>query len=479
MGELADDTRWMDATAQAALVAGGEASPTELIDAAITRIEAHDGPLNSVVLRWFEHARARAARGEIGHGPFRGVPFLLKDLGAAAAGLPMTNGNSALAANPPISTFSTTLVERFDAAGLVTLGRASSCEMGTLPTTEPVAYGPTRNPWDLSRTPGGSSGGSAAAVAAGLVPVAHASDGGGSIRIPAACCGLVGLKPSQGRITMAPNRSEVGFSVEFCVSHSVRDSAALLDAVTGPGVGDTVIAPETGSYLETLQAALAGPLGRLRVGLMDVHPRGEALDPHCAEAARAAGRMVEALGHHVEPAWPTILADPSAASKFMAVWATMAATNLAAYGELLGRPLTADEVEPVNWAQAEFARSMSAVDHAQALAAVAEYRRACQSWWTEGWDLLITPTVAELPPHIGEHSHVDGDPMAPMKRATQWIVFTQPFNLSGQPAISLPLYRTPEGIPVGVQIAAAYGREDLLIALAAQLEAAHPWPHIT
>jgi amidase len=474
MGNLAEDTRWMDATDQAALIRSGQVSALELVEAAMGRIETFDGPINSVVLRWFEHARRLAASDALPDGPFSGVPFLLKDLGASAIGLPMSSGNQALAENPPLGTFDTELVARFKRTGLVTLGRTASCEMGSLPVTEPLAYGPTRNPWDLDRTPGGSSGGSAAAVAAGLVPFAHASDGGGSIRIPASCCGLVGLKPSQGRISLGPNKSEAGLTVELCVSRSVRDTAALLEAVKGPGIGDTVIAPKSGSYLD----ALNQPVAPLRIGLMDVHPRGEPLDPECAEGARSVARMLEAMGHHVEPTWPTVLSDNSFIRKFMAIWSVGAALSLASYAEMLGRPLTEEEVEPVNWAQAEFARKMSGVDYAQALAAVADFRRSCLSWWNQGWDLLITPTVAEIPPLIGEHDHVPGDPMAPMKRAAKWLGFTQPFNTTGQPAISLPLHRTATGLPVGVQIVADYGREDLLISVAAQLEAAHPWPHI-
>ncbi len=243
MGSLADDTRWMDATEQAELVAKGEFTPVELLDAAVERIERDDAAINAVVLRWFDRAREVAASAELPDGPFRGVPFLLKDLFASMAGTPLTNGNKALAAAPPVSAIDTTLVSRHRVAGFVIAGRTNSPELGSLPVTEPEAYGPTRNPWNLDHTPGGSSGGSAAAVAAGMVPIAHASDGGGSIRIPASCCGLVGLKVSQGRISMGPLRAESGLGVEHCVSRTVRDTARLLDATHGPGVGDTVSAP--------------------------------------------------------------------------------------------------------------------------------------------------------------------------------------------------------------------------------------------
>ena len=301
MSSLADETRWMDAVDQAALVAKGEVSPVELLEAAIERMEATDPHLHALTITWFDHAREVAA-GELPGGPFRGVPFLLKDLYASYAGQTLSNGNRVLKEAGIVDEHDTTLVGRYRSAGLVIAGRTNSPEMGSLPTTQPLAWGATHNPWDLDRTPGGSSGGSAAAVAAGMVPFAHASDGGGSIRIPASACGLVGLKTSQGRITMGPVRAEVGLGVEHCVSRTVRDTAVLLDAVRGPGAGDTVTAPEPACpYADEVGAEA----GRLRVGLLDVHPLGGVLHDDCASAARAAASMLEGLGHDVEHAWPT------------------------------------------------------------------------------------------------------------------------------------------------------------------------------
>ena len=471
MGTLADETRWMDATAQAELVAAGEVTPQELTEAAIERIEAGDGAINAVVVRWFDHARELAS-GELPDGPFRGVPFLLKDLWAAYAGQPLTNGNVALRAAMPVSAQDTTLVARFRAAGLVTLGRTNSPELGSLPVTEPVAYGPTRNPWDTDRTPGGSSGGAAAAVAAGMVPIAHASDGGGSIRIPASCCGLVGLKPSQGRITVGPGRAESGLGVELCVSRSVRDTARLLDAVHGPGVGDTVIAPAPERcYLDEIGA----PPGRLRIGFLDTHPRGGPVHADCVAAVRAAATLLESLGHSVEPGFPAALADPTFTPRFMSMWGAMMALGIEGYGEALGRPLTEDEIEPVNWAQARHAAQLSSTDYARSLAAVAEFRRRVQQWWADGFDLLLTPTLAEPPVFIGEHDPAPGDPMRGMRRAAEFVPFTPPFNASGQPAINVPLHWTAAGLPIGVQLVAGYGREDVLIRVASQLETAAPW----
>ena len=472
MRSLADDTRWMDATAQAELVVKGEVKPVELLDAAVERIERDDKAINAVVLRWFDEAREVAASADLPEGPFRGVPFLLKDLFAAMGGKPLTNGNKALAAAPPVSPADTTLVSRHRAAGLVIAGRTNSPELGSLPVTEPEAYGPTRNPWNLDHTPGGSSGGSAAAVAAGMVPIAHASDGGGSIRIPASCCGLVGLKVSQGRISMGPLRSEAGLGVEHCVSRTVRDTARLLDATHGPGVGDTVSAPPP---IRPYADEVGADPGVLRIGLLDHHPRDEFVHDDCVEAVRAAATLLAGLGHHVEPGWPEVLADASFTPRFMALWATSMAVGIESFGTQIGRPLTADDVEAVNWAQAEYARKYSAVDLASAQAACVDFRRTAQQWWADGWDLLLTPTLGEPPVRIGEHDPQPDDPMAGMKRAARFVPFTPPWNMSGQPAISLPLHWNAVGLPIGVQLVAAYGREDVLIRVAAQLEAAQPW----
>ena len=475
MTPLAEQTRWIDALEQAELVAGGQVAPVELVTAAIERIEALDGPLNAVNLRWFDAALAAAASPDLPDGPFRGVPFLLKDLWATFDGQPLTNGNPALAKARPIGSADTTLVARYRNAGLVVLGRTASPEWGSLPTTEPEAYGPTRNPWDLSRSPGGSSGGSAVAVATGMVPFAHASDGGGSIRIPASACGLVGLKPSQGRITLGPQRDESGLGVEHCVSRTVRDTAALLDATHGPGVGDTVIAPRpTGRYIDEVGI----DPGRLRIGVLDHNPRGLPTHPECTAAAGNAAAMLVSLGHDVSEAWPAAMADASFGPRFGMLWATNMAIALARTSELIGRELTEDDVEPVNWAMAGFAKHISSVDYAQALAAVVQYRRAVQGWWTtDGWDILVTPTLGDLPTTIGTFANDRSDPMAPSRASAAFVPFTPAFNASGQPAISLPLHWTEAGLPVGVQLVAAYGREDLLLRLAGQLEAASPWLH--
>ncbi len=472
---IAADTRWLDATAQAALVADGDVTAVELVEAAIQRIDALDGPLNAVVIEWYDDARAaagavdqRRAAGEA-LAPFAGVPTLLKDLSAESVGHPQTNGNVALRDAMPVADYDTTLVARLREAGLITLGRTNSPELGSLPVTEPIAFGPTRNPWSTDHTPGGSSGGAAAAVAAGMVPIANASDGGGSIRIPASCCGLIGLKTSRGRISVGPDKDESGLTVAFAVSRSMRDTAGLLDLVAGPGIGDSAIAP---APRRPFAEEVGADPGRLRIGVLAHHPLGNRLDPECVTATNDAARTLEGLGHHVEEAHPAILEDAEFSNRFMAIWATNMSLGIQRLGEIVGHTLTADEVEPVNWAMSEFAKQLSATEYGAALGAINEYRRKLAGWWADGWDLLLTPTLSEPPVRIGEHDASPDDPMAGMKRAAEFVSFTPPFNTSGQPAISLPTHVTGDGRPVGVQLAAAYGRDDVLIQVGAQMESA-------
>lgn len=472
---LADQTRWLDATEQAQLVERKEVSPRELVDAAIDRIERFDSALNALTYRWFDQARDLADGRQLPDGPFRGVPYLLKDLYALEEGKPISNGSRSYKNAGYIADSDTTLVRRYKDAGLVSLGRSNSPELGSVPVTEPEAWGPTRNPWDLTRTPGGSSGGAAAAVAAGLVPIAHASDGGGSIRIPASCCGLVGLKTSQGRITSGPLRDESNLGVEHCVSRSVRDTARLLDATCGPGIGDTVIAP---APLRPYAEEVGADPGRLRIGMLDHNPRGNPIDPECTAGVGAVARLLESLGHHVEPAWPSALENQEQGRTFGALWSTNMGMALRRFSEALGRQMTADDVELMNWAQAQFASGISAVDYAAAQAATVAFRRSIQQWWTQ-WDLLLTPVLAAPPLEIGTIRNNPEKPMEPLIIAGTWVAFTGQFNMSGQPAISLPLHRTPEGLPVGIQLVAAYGREDVLIRIASQLEQAQPWAHLT
>ncbi|MEI7505984.1 MAG: amidase [Actinomycetes bacterium] len=476
MTSLADDTRWLDATAQADLISTGDVSPIELVEAAIERAERYDNKLNALTYRWFDAARQLATSSDLPEGPFRGVPYLLKDLYAAEAGKPLSNGSKAYKEANYISTEDSTLVARYKASGLISIGRGNSPEFGSVPVTEPDAWGPTRNPWDLSRTSGGSSGGSAAAVAAGIVPIGHASDGGGSIRIPASCCGLVGLKVSQGRISMGPLRDESNLGVEHCVSRSVRDSARLLDATHGPGIGDVIIAPTPRRPF--VEEVGADP-GRLRIGLLDFNPRGGEVHADCVDGVHKTAKLLESLGHHVEPGFPEILSDNEIGRAFSMLWSTNMGTAIRRFNEALGREMTTDDIEAMNWAQAEFAKGVNAVDYSLAQASSVKFRRAIQSWWSQGWDLLLTPTLSAPPLLIGSLPNNPEHPMTPLTTGGAWVSFTSQFNISGQPAISLPLHRDANGLPIGMQLVAAYGREDVLIRVASQLEQAAPWAHLT
>ena len=474
MTSIADDTRWLDATEQAGLVREGKVSARELTEAAIERITATNPPLNAVNYEWFDHGRELSERVDSDRPKttFAGVPFLLKDLHTFYTGFPISNGNKAMKAVNFTPKFSTTLVERFAAQRLVFLGRTLSPEWGSVPVTEPEAWGIARNPWNTDHTCGGSSGGSAAAVAAGMVPIAHASDGGGSIRVPASCCGLVGLKVSQGRITVGPTRLETNLGVELCVSRSVRDTAAMLDAVNGPGVGDLVIAPSpTRPYVEELGA----PTGRLRIGFATEKFTGEPIHPDCVEAVTKTAVLLESLGHHVEPAFPASLNDPRAAARFSALWATNMAANRDGLANLLGRAVTIDDVELMNWSMAEYASKLSALDYANAINAAGAFRRNVAQWWEDGWDLLLTPTVSAPPLPVGTSRNNPADPGETGRIAVDWIPFTSQFNTTGQPAISLPMHWNADGLPIGVQLVAAYAREDVLIRIASQLESAAPW----
>ena len=478
LSSFARETRFMSALDQARLVRDKKVSATELLNAAIERHEAFNPQVNAVTITWLDHARelAKTADAQRSDAPFHGVPTLFKDLGILYAGQRLSNGNKAIKAMNYVPQQSSELATRFVDAGFIPFGRTNSCEWGSLPVTEPEAWGPTRNPHDLSRTCGGSSGGAGAAVAAGIVPLAHASDGGGSIRIPASCNGLVGLKPSRGRVSLAPLGDESGLSVQLAVTHTVADTAALLDAVSGAGIGDGVIAPPPE---RPFLSEVGAPVERLRIGMLDHDPHGVQVDDECRDAVRATAKLLESLGHHVDESYPSAMADASFPPRFGAMWATVQAVTRDSLSALLGRPATSADMEAVNWAQAEYAAKSSAVDYAKSVAAAAMFRRALAKWWHDGYDLLLTPTLARIPFLVGSFTNDPSDPMKPSRLAGEWVRFTAQFNMSGQPAISLPLGRTATGLPVGVQLVAAYGREDVLLRVAAQLEAAAPWKSFT
>ena len=463
---MTDDLAQLDATAQADLVRSGAASPRELVDAAIARIERLNPKLGAVVDEVFDRAVATAADPALPDGPFRGVPFLLKDIGATQEGVASWWGNQAYRATGVRAHQDTELGARFRAAGLVTLGTSNAPELGSTPTCNPVAHGPARNPWDLDRSPAGSSGGACAAVAAGLVPIAHANDGGGSIRLPASWCGLVGLKPTRGRVPSPKSISRLG--VELVVSRSVRDVATALDTVAGATTADLFReAPLRHPAVEALDTDVP----RLRVAVLTEGPFGAA-DPDCVSAAESAASDLADWGHDVR----TVPMEPlfSGSEVNGALWMAGIARRVDALGELVGRPLTVDDVEPYNWQAAVNGRSMTAVEWTSA-------QERQQAWavgvheWFDDIDLLVTPTTG-LAPQLTES--LDPLPDRPWEVGITYgriAMFTLPFNATGHPAISLPLHWTAGGLPVGVQLVAAMGAEDVLLALASRFERERPW----
>ena len=464
-----DDFVALDATAQAALVRSGEASPLELVDAAIARIEGLNPTINAVIATRFEAARAEAQSIALPDGPFRGVPFLLKDIGATQAGLPAYLGNRVLRDLDNRSTKDTELGSRFRRAGFITLGKTNLPELGSSPTTQPLAFGPTNNPWDVDRSPSGSSGGSAAAVAAGIVAVAHANDGGGSTRLPASWCGLVGLKATRGRMPSPHSISRL--STELVVSRTVRDTAAVLDATQGAVDADLYhLTPPSRPYCDELGREPR----QLSVGLLT--DGGDYLvDDECVLAAEAAAKNLERMGHHVSLTDGQVLFGGDGKVNGT-LWMAGISRRVDALGEIAGRPLTAEEVDPYNWSAAERGRSLSAGGWMRA-------QEIQQNWavhvleWFEQFDILVTPTSG-CPPMLT----ADLWPMEDQPWRIGYVYgrigrFTLPFNATGQPAISLPLYWTPAGLPLGVQLVAKMGREDLLLQLAFQLEQAMPWSH--
>ncbi len=473
---VTDDFLFLDATAQAECLRRGDLSPIELVDASIDRIERTHDQLNAVIAPAFERARAAAAQADL-EAPFGGVPFLMKDLGGQEAGASYHAGMQFLRDAGWVESTDSYLAERFRGAGLISLGRTNTPELGLMPTTEPAAYGPTRNPWNAAYSSGGSSGGAAAAVAAGLVPMAHASDGGGSIRIPASMCGLVGLKPTRGRNSFGPSLGERwnGYSCEFVVCRSVRDAAALLDATAGPMPGDPYYAaPPARPYAEALNSAA----GSLRIGLLDRGLRGEDLHPESIAAVRHTARLLEQAGHRVEEAYPEALDDRANPAVYVDIVASNVARALDVWARAVGKPIGIEDVEPLTWRMAERGRSLSAPDLIERIESTHQLGRRLAAWWEGGFDMLLTPTVGAPPPAIGFLSGTAEEPFRGLARAAPYGMFTLPFNMSGQPAISVPLYRTADevpGLPIGSQLVGAYGREDLLLRVAAQLEEMQPW----
>jgi amidase len=465
------DLSLLDATAQAGLVKSGDASPAELVDAAIDRIEKLNGELNAVIHPLYDRARA-SVRSGLPDGPFTGVPIVVKDLDGTLAGAPYHAGNKALKAIGNTSTTTSALFAKLERAGFVIVGKANTPEFGLMPTTEPEAYGPAHNPWDVARSPGGSSGGSAAAVSSGMVPLAHAGDGGGSIRIPASMCGLFGLKPTRGRISLGPDEHEswAGLVMRHVVTQSVRDNAAALDALHGYTTGDWYTAPlPARPYADELGA----PAGKLRIGVLTSAPLGiAAVDAECVAATQQTAKLLESLGHIVVEAAPAALDDGTLLETFSVVMLSALRADIIELERLIGRPVTADDVEPSTWANYEAGAAIDAGTYIDALFRMQSWSRRAIAWWLDdGFDVLLTPTLAEPPPRLGELM----DPETGAGRLLPFVLFTAPFNVTGQPAMSVPLAMSSSGLPIGVQCVGAPYREDILFRLAAQLEEASPW----
>jgi amidase len=460
-----------DATGLAELVRSGEVSAAELVECAVERIDALNPRLNAVVHTFYD--RAREAAKSPGSGAFAGVPFLLKDILGDLAGEPTRQGSRII---PPVpAPANAELTNRFLAAGLNPLGKTNVPEFGLVATTEPALYGPARNPWNEAHSTGGSSGGSAAAVASGMVPIAHANDGGGSIRIPASACGLVGLKPTRARNPLGPVVGDVmgGLVQEHVVCRSVRDAARMLDCTHGPDLGDPYAAP---SAPENFAAALQGKGRRLRIGFARAKLNGQPLDPECVAAAESAARLCESLGHHVEEASPPIDQD-TLIMPFMALWTAGLAMQVDYICQLSGQTPSLDNLEGLTFGLYQAGKAVTGPQALGAIAALHTVGRTVAAWHRT-YDIWITPTLGKPPIPIGLIDFSNTNPVEGFAPMIDYVPFTALQNGTGQPAISLPLHWSATGLPVGVQFVAAVGEEALLLALAGELEAAAPWePH--
>ncbi|VAW00415.1 Aspartyl-tRNA(Asn) amidotransferase subunit A @ Glutamyl-tRNA(Gln) amidotransferase subunit A [hydrothermal vent metagenome] len=457
----------LDALAIADLVRRGEVSAQEVLETTLSTIAARNPGLNAIVTPLYDEAR-KAVDAGLPDGPFSGVPFVIKDLVVSLAGVPSTAASRLCINNIP--TADSEIVRRHRRAGLVIVGKTNSSEFGLQAVTEPDLNGPTNNPWNLAHSPGGSSGGSAACVAAGLVPMGHATDGGGSIRIPAACCGLFGLKPTRARITAGPEGGEglAGLAMQHAVTRSVRDSAALLDATAGPMAGDPYFpAPPDQPYL---QAAGRDP-GRLKIAFSTRAPNGAHIDPQCVQATLAAARLCESLGHDVVEAEPEFDIE-AAQSCFLSIFQANTMANIA---RITGSGLPRDGlIEPLTRAVAERGQAMTASSYIHAVQTMHRESRRIAGFFTR-YHLWLTPTLATPAPLTGYFSNGETDVEQWLEKLLAFSPFTFLSNVTGQPAMSVPLGQSSEGLPIGCHFAAPYGEEQLLFSLAGQLERASPW----
>jgi amidase len=465
------DLMFRPASVLASMVRTGEVSSRELVEISLERIEELNPQLNAFVD--VDAERALAVADEVQPGderPFAGVPIAIKN-NRPVNGLRLTYGCSLM--KDFVADYDHNVTRRLRDAGFVIVGSTTLPEYGILPVSEARLFGPTRNPWDLERTPGGSSGGSAAAVAGGMVPVAHGNDGGGSIRIPAACCGLVGLKPSRGRISAAPELGDSSLGIDGVLTRTVADTAAILDVLEGYETGDATWAPPPG---EPFARSAAGAPGRLRIAATTLAPIAEAVvDPMAAQAVTDAAELLRLLGHEVvevEPPWRL----EGLQELFGAVFSNHIALSIAYSGAVAGREPTEQDMEPMSWAIYSMIQKLGAVQGMAAAVQLQAHSRRLVSFLAP-YDALLTPALAERPLPLGTLDTAAPEPMSTFTRSGLFTPFTPVFNASGQPGISLPLFHGEDGLPLGVQIVGRPAGEAALLALAAQLEEAQPWTH--
>jgi amidase len=465
---LAEEFANLDATALAQLVRAKEVKPVELVQAAIDRIESINPQINAVVTKMYDEALT-LARAEPGDGPFAGVPLLLKDLVAGYEGVPMSSGSLFGKDYRPVR--DSDLVVRYKGAGLITLGKTNTPEFGLLPTTEPELFGPTRNPWNPNLTAGGSSGGSAAAVAVRMVPMAHGNDGGGSIRIPASCCGVFGLKPTRARNPLGPYVGDVfsGLVAEHALTRTVRDSAALLDATSGYSPGDPYCAPEPA---RPFAREIGAAPGKLRIAYSTKTPLGTPIHADCIDAVADACRLLTDLGHRVFEAAPPL--DGEAIWKyFLDIWAAGVTWTVGNMTHTIGRMPKEGELEPITVFYNEMGKKVAAADYLTAVQYFQLMTRQIAEFMT-GYDVLLTPTLGSPPLPLGSFVPTLEDPLV-SRVAAEFVPFTPLCNMTGQPAMSVPLYWNAENLPVGTHFIGRYGDEATLFRLASQLEEARPW----
>lgn len=457
-----------DAIGLAELVAKKQITPLELLQAVRARAESLNPKLNAICRFFFDKAEVQIKEG-LGNGPFRGVPFVLKDISQQLAGVPLTFGSRAFKEYVP--DFDSTLVTRYKQAGLVIFAKTTTPELGISPVTESALFGQTHNPWNLECTPGGSSGGSAALVASRIVPMAHGSDGGGSLRMPASCCGIFGLKPTRGRVPLGPAQFEGwnGLSAHHAVTLSVRDSAALLDASAGAELGAPYWAPPP--QRPFLKEVGADP-GKLRIALVLKPPTAVQVDAECQKAATEAGKLCESLGHHVEQAQ---LPDLAMLDQIRAAIVPVSiARTLDDRARSLGRPLSENDLEPVAWDAYQRGLRVSSVEYSRAIANCHQ-AGLVMARFQQIYDVVLSPTLARPPVLLGALGSSRADVPALLAERAAFMPFTALYNFTGQPSMSVPLHWSPDGLPIGVMFSARFGDEATLFRLAAQIEKARPW----